>query len=453
MTQTLMNKATAVLTMVAVLAAASCSNDEMMEESPKNTEATTFAKMNQSQAQIYASLFTATLSEDGTPMEYTQTRSTEDDGPNKEIDYVDYVLDGSDTLIYIFNYKDDKGFMIIGADNASFPILAHSNSGHIKMSEVNHNSSFYAMIEAYKVQIKDAIHNPSNLESEYYEEWKDLGAEGYEYEIEIANDEPVVNTGAMRGRRKSSSGKATITTQTGGELKYWEQRGGYNMCAPNQACIGCPAIAIGMLMYDTNNRINGNQQETYPRFYASDSQDISDTTTVTSLAQRLRQIADSIPNYHWGSNMGAESGAQDWAILTGLHKLGYKNATLADYNFETLYQNLTFETMAYGHEVSYKRGVLLCGLGDYNQGGHIWFCDGYYEQSYKVKKKFLGIKVKSWMEYDDRLYMNWGWGPEGGNGWYAALGSAWSSIEGNPTIKLKNNPQMYINLDYYELPN
>lgn len=67
------------------------------------------------------------------------------------------------------------------------------------------------------------------------------------------------------------------------------------------------------------------------------------------------------------------------------------------------------------------------------------------------KEKILGITTKSWKEYDDRIYMNWGWGPNQGNGWYCATENFWSSLD-NPNINLNRNIIMYINLDYYENP-
>jgi hypothetical protein len=145
------------------------------------------------------------------------------------------------------------------------------------------------------------------------------------------------------------------------------------------------------------------------------------------------------------------TGATAGEILAGLHRLGYKKAKCVSYDFETLYKNLSFKGRNYfGNETTYNRGILIAAFTP-NQGGHIWFCDGYYEQSYTVKKKFLGITTKSWKEYDDRIYMNWGWGPNQGNGWYCATENFWSSLD-NPNINLNRDIIMYINLDYYENP-
>jgi hypothetical protein len=75
--------------------------------------------------------------------------------------------------------------------------------------------------------------------------------------------------------------------------------------------------------------------------------------------------------------------------------------------------------------------ILLGAYQGYYYGGHIWIVDGYYEQVWKYTqtKKFLGITVstKTWYEYMDTFYMNWGWNGNG-NGWVDQ--ENWSSSYG-----------------------
>lgn len=94
-------------------------------------------------------------------------------------------------------------------------------------------------------------------------------------------------------------------------------------------------------------------------------------------------------------------------------------------NFAEVYKAMCKRGLDYfGNEIVWHRGVLLCGYGW--DTGHIWFCDGYYEQAYKVTRKrkrlFHRTKIETWTEYENKLYMNWGWN-DGANGWY--------SVEGN----------------------
>lgn len=396
-----------------------------------------------SQARALAGLFAPLLESNVSPDDGTKTPSRS--LHRRTIENIDaYVVDG-DTLMFAVNYADNEGYILIGADYVGFPILSHSSIGGFKFDGISEDSPVNLFLDAYRDNINDK-RLVDNASFDCYDNWKDLGKDGYEYEIEICPMDEVVET---KARRKELSGRKTVHPYTGMELDYWCQDGGYNYYAENKARIGCPAIAVGMLMYDTHLRLSGNNTETSPLFYSSDSYDAVGIDE-TGVAYKLRQIADAIPNYSWGQSEDNESGAVPEDVLTGLHNLGYVNAMLVDYNFEKLYDNLSFKATVYGQETDCSRGVLLCAYSD-NGGGHIWFCDGYYEQAYTVTKKFLGIKIKSWKEYDDRLYMNWGWGPNQGNGWYCATDNGyWSSLEHDSRVLIKQMPKMYINLAHYE---
>lgn len=403
------------------------------------------------QAEIYANLFSNGFYANDVPKEdCPKSRAASSTNAPRTIHDVNYIIENGDTLIYAVNYDDNKGFVILSGANNTFPIIAHSSIGSINLNHISQDNPLSLTIEAYKERAKAALNDVAALHSNYFDEWKDLGKEGYEYEITLSNNEPKPEVMITRSdRRKDSSGKKSIYPYTGKDLNYWCQEGGYNFCAKNKCPIGCPAIAIGMLMYDTSQRMVGNQQSTVPAFSYTDKSDLREVSKETELAKRLRQITDSIPNYSFKEK---GSGATPQSILIGLQKLGYKKADLVDYNFETLYKNLQFKGIDYfGKETTFTRGVLIGAYGN-NGGGHIWFCDGYYEQSYTVTKKSGGKVVSSWKEYDDRLYMNWGWGPDGGNGWYCATDNGvWSSFENQP-VYLKIQPQIYINLSYYEYP-
>lgn len=421
----------------------SCSDQEMLDSEKlsqkQETNSSSSVQLSLTQAKAYAGLFHKQLDEKSS----LTTRSSAYQEPS--IQSIDFLIDGKDTLLYAINYAGNNGYILLAGSNNSFPIIAHSNTGNIDLYNIEENNPLSLVIKSYKSKIKKEL-SSTTIPSDYFEEWKDLGKKGFDYEVEPTNNEPLPQT-ATRARRKNSSGKKSIYPYTGRDLDYWCQEGGYNYYADHQYPIGCPAIAIGMLMYDTSTRPLGNSQSTYPSFYSSDKVDVK-SKKETSLAKKLRQIADSIPNYDYKPS---GSGASPDNILIGLHKLGYKKAQLVNYDFETLYKNLSFNGKDYfGKDDVFYRGVLI-GANRSDGGGHIWFCDGYYEQSYTVKKKFLGIKIKSWTEYDDRLYMNWGWGPNKGNGWYCATDDIWTSLD-NKSQYFNFLPKIFINLSYYEYP-
>ena len=405
-------------------------------EKAKNSNTLTIKKAN-----AYVSLFSDYLGEKpGTKSEV-----------QREVDYIDVLVERGDTLMYAFNYKNDAGYILLGAADTYFPILSHNSSGHLKFNEISIESPLYSVIQSFKGIIRDAKATP-DYDSEYYERWKDLGDNDYTYEV-IPCETPEFITDT-KGRRTYSSGKKNIYPQTGMELKYWTQEGGYNYYAENKACIGCPAIAIGMLLYDLNSRMMGDPTTTYPSFsYYYDAYNIKDRTDGTETARKLRMIADIIPHYDWGNTKDATSTATLEDIVEGLHRLGFTQAQAVNYNFETLYRNFTFKGINYfGDEQNFERGVLLLAKDYLNGNGHIWFCDGYYEQAYEVVKKgIFGIVLKRWNEYEDKIYMNWGWAEKLGNGWYTPSDIYWESNEyGSITCKL--NTKMIVNLSHYEYP-
>lgn len=235
----------------------SCSDNDFEGLTSSEVQAeevkTPFTKMSKEQATLYASLFSNI--DDGEEVNTQQTRSTETERVVSDIQY--YVQDG-DTVIYLFNYGQHQGYLMLGADNSSYPILAQSKEGRLDLDNINDNSFLKVFIESNAQRIKEEIYKPENVNTEYYEDWADLGKEGYEYIIEVADDEPSAPVTRGSGRRKTSSGKASIYPYTGKDLDFWCKEGGYNMSAPNLARIGCPAIAIGMLLYDASERLNGN---------------------------------------------------------------------------------------------------------------------------------------------------------------------------------------------------
>ena len=300
-------------------------------------------------------------------------------------------------------------------------------------------------------RVKDQRKNPDRANLDYFDDWKDIGNRDYQYEIEPTSEVP---TSRLRAMRKHSTGRKTIYPHTGKTLAHWSQEGNFNAYAPGNTVIGCPAVAIGMLLYDCAHRWGGKLENvTVPQFPTYADLATPKNEVGKSVSRVLRQVADSIPNYGWGTQQEGGSGANARDILTGLKKLGFRHAELRPYDFETLYQNMSYKDHIYGPELfDVSRGVLI-GANDLRNPskGHIWFCDGYYEQSFKVTKKFLFIKIKSWTEYDDRLYMNWGWGPTGGNGWFAADENTWTSIEERENY-FKYYPMMFTNLRYYTSP-
>lgn len=236
-----------------------------------------------------------------------------------------------------------------------------------------------------------------------YEMWEFItGTE--EYEIEIVNFDEVKDliSPETRGRHEGSWGLSQVPVSFEVYYYTWGQGTGYNADAKvSGALAGCPAVSIGMLC----------NYWWFPYTYGYMYMPYKLTTTTTSnpISKMFRDIADKIPYYVWATASNGGSGAIPADILTGLKSVGYKNAKMKTYDFTTAYNN-----------IKARHPVLLYGYQGMISGrlyyGHVWIADGYYEQVWKCTRKFLGITTKTWYEYVDMFYMNWGWDGNG-NAW------------------------------------
>lgn len=432
------------LSLLANLAFSSCSKDResaISSEEPQAQDVRS-SKLSQGQALAYAELFLPDMERASLPEQEARALT---DAPPKELSHFSYLIEGRDTLLYAINYKDDRGFILVAGDNSEFPILAHADRGVLDLEGITSEHPLSTKLEGYRRSIKARLKDPKRVETEYFQDWKDLGNPEYQYEITPTTSEPTQEEG-FRAMRRHSTGKDAIHPETGKALDTWSQGGNFRASAVNRYPIGCPAVAIGMLMYDTENRLWGKHQQTIPSFWGLSR--ASETNSLGAEVSKLfRQIADSIPRYQWDTE---GSGAEPLDILIGLRKLGFKKAELKPYDFETLYNNLKVELTYAGKSAKAHRGVLI-GAGWVRDPslGHIWFCDGYYEQAYQITKKRFLRRTKRWTEYADLLYMNFGWGKDKGNGWYNAVDTDGSNpigrdIPGGYYIA----PMMFINLDY-----
>lgn len=59
-----------------------------------------------------------------------------------------------DTLAYIINYPDDRGFVIVSTDRRIYPVLAFSDKGNFSCENVNAKMNFIDKIEAYLSNIQ-----------------------------------------------------------------------------------------------------------------------------------------------------------------------------------------------------------------------------------------------------------------------------------------------------------
>lgn len=354
------------------------------------------------QIQTYANMaFTAIQNTETSP----ETRST---ASATSAQFETILGSNGEPALYVVNFGDEEGFMLLSADKeAGNTMLAFNTVGKLDLDEMNPDSPMGLMIEEQRIKISNDIEEGMHEGIQSYEMWENLGTNpDVEIELEMIVN---INEDKTRGTHKGSWGLTQIGPWSAVSGCVWGQDKGYNADAPsrNVHLAGCPAVAIGILckVWSYPTKYN----------YSDIPYKLANTTLSTTTSRMLRDIANNIPGYTWGSASQGGSGATEAGILTGLKNLGYNSAKSGAYNFTVAYANI------------YNWYPVLLG-GQASNGGHIWIADGYAEITWKVTKKFLGIKVDSWYEYSDNFYMNWGWHGSS-NGWVDQ--ASWPTYNGN----------------------
>ncbi|MEM6829077.1 MAG: C10 family peptidase, partial [Bacteroidota bacterium] len=177
----------------------------------------------------------------------------------------------------------------------------------------------------------------------------------------------------------------------------WGQWGVYNDLAPDLDCggdgrapTGCVATAMAQIM----------KFHEFPNRYNWDN--MPDLSGTMETARLMRDAGDAV-NMDWGCN-GSGADTRGEVASSFVHDFGYSSASYADFNRETVKQQLRW-----------NRPVILRGgrksgwwiFGTYADG-HAWVCDGY-------RSSFFCETGTGYLY----LHMNWGWSSTQLNGWFA----------------------------------
>lgn len=379
-------------------------------------EETTNRQVSSVQAKAFASMIANNIfsSEDNG----AQLKSATADAV-RTVEDVQAIVYKSDTVMFSMNFGNNKGFILISGDKEDSPIVALSDLGAFDMNNLNPTITIW--LESQKQFIAQQMKEPFQDDEDNL--WNSMENDSSQIEYEFVGNLPELKS-CPTG--EEPSGRTTVYPSTGMSNK-WGQGSGYNFDAKvSGALVGCPALSIGQLCRDQRFPDDYN--------YSGMPNELSSyyNTHSSYISKMLRGIADKIPSYSWSSS---GSGASPSNILTGLKRLGYSNAQLKNYNLVTAYNNL-------------KQGVpVLFGAyqnGGYS-GGHIWFCDGYYEAKVKIThKKWRPFKWRVHCvvyQYRDYLYMNWGWNGDH-NGWFRSDTGSWEPGSAN----FNSHRKMYVNL-------
>jgi hypothetical protein len=267
-------------------------------------------------------------------------------------------------VYYIFNINE-KGFVIISAEDAVVPVLAYSFEGIY--SEENPAPQFTAWMGQYARQISFARKTEANPFPSTISEWNHLLNSG---------------SSSILQRKGILDVEPMITSN-------WNQPFPYNQMCPadpagsnGHAIAGCVPVAMGQIMYYYRWPDHGKGTYTYfdstygtqyanfdSTWYRWNNMKNSITTIDSGIAQLL---------YHLGVSVDLKYGPTGSGMYN--HKAAYALRTYFKYSPETSYvyrdsTNLNWDSLIIAH-LERKMPLYYAGWSVPNVDGHAFVCDG-----------------------------------------------------------------------------
>lgn len=272
-----------------------------------------------------------------------------------------------DTLLYIVNFKDANGYVLVSADKRLGDVVGIIDKGSLKPSGEIDNPGLNLYLNELCLYYAEQLNNSSRTttRSSYYTDWEIVERKG-----------PLTWT-------------------------EWHQHAPYNNNCPiingSHALAGCVAIAVGQIMaYHHAPTTDGGY--TYLWNEMGNPYETPQTTAAeVSVAKLIARIGNII-----GMNYGLNSsGASPTSAISAFEEMGY--------HYE-LYLN-GYSIDACWAEVDNNRPFYIRGGVFPNVGGHAWVIDGY------MIEERVNIDDPSDIQYRDYVRCNWGWGGSD-NGFY-----------------------------------
>lgn len=282
-------------------------------------------------------------------------------------------IDEVDGVLYLVNYKDDKGFALLGADRRLAPIYAISDSGSLYMQDTLENKPLAMFFQGVKYSLAAASTNPSVSTSELYNGYKIL---------KNAQVSPLLSVGA----------------------RQWGQDAPYNQKCKvidgKHALAGCLAVSIGQIMsYYKWPQYAGDDHLLWRPMNKGTNQ-----SHVASLFSWLGQ--EDLLNMNYGLE---KSTAEESTIPRTFVQMGYKFPD----SFKNFKATEIIEVLDSAKNKVKGAGPLLMLTTTEAYGRHAWVIDGYAKNV--IDNTNIGTKMSI-----SHTYFHCVWGLNGGkgNGYY-----------------------------------
>lgn len=175
--------------------------------------------------------------------------------PEKQLNYIEPLAYNGDTLLYIVNYKENKGWKIVSGDRRTTSILASAADGVFKLKEINPGVGNWLIELADNISVlKQAGKQDTTMGD--FTLWKNIDKL---QESQVKSDSKSTLDKTLNQDEDDSNGYWELynitstslpTTQVGPLLQTkWGQNNPWNTCVPtgknttDRCVIGCVAVA------------------------------------------------------------------------------------------------------------------------------------------------------------------------------------------------------------------
>lgn len=273
------------------------------------------------------------------------------------------------TTYYVFTFSSG-GFVMIAADDISYPLLSYSYESDYNKDLLPPNAA--AFYDDYSKEILGIV-NAKLDNKETRKEWDNILNDNYAKDINAVS--PMCTT-------------------------LWDQGSPYNAQCPNGDPTGCVATAMAQILKKWNYPTTGAGSYSYTPYTHPEYGALSANfgTTTYNWASMPNSVTSSNPSvatlmFHCGVavNMdydAAGSGAMMYEVPTAL-KTYFKYQPTAEIKYQSLFPVESNWVAMIKAEIDAGRPVLLAGSSAAS-GGHAFVCDGYNTAN--------------------KYHINWGWG-------------------------------------------
>lgn len=308
------------------------------------------------------------------------------------VDTKETLTDGGKPIFHVLNYKNNRGWIIVGADRRVAPILAYSHSGRFNLNKLPDGPK--AWVEGVSKVVKKALIKLTKPEKMIENQWKHIEKTGGLNQSlpggRIANSNcssyDIYMNQCPSGSSYTNLGYPNSIIGNWGH--NWTQGGGYAYHMPpnptlgsncgncnNQVVAGCGPIATAMVLL-ANNRYKGSYK---PYGYYFDQMSNYVTSNCSSINSSDAELARLIRfAYDQGGTFGsscAQATLPDHIpnIFAGA---GYSNSGQL-VNFLTN-QSQVKSDLHLGYPVVISGRTCETCYG----GWHIWVIDGFQQNTY-----------------------------------------------------------------------